>query len=134
MSVTTLRKLTRPLFIVGAFMVLCQLASTALAMCVYNQANTDVYVYFTCGGFCFNEWTTEPNNSYCRPSESGTIQADFVYAGAVLKEPQINLDVDAHGYAVISQPSSDRINLCAFHADDSLASCQAFNPNTGERY
>lgn len=118
----------------GISLVLAQAPSTARAMCVYNQASIDVSVYFSCGMFCFNDWTTSPNGSYCRPDESGTINADFTEGPNNVPISQIQLDVDAHGYVVISQPNSDRIDLCAFHADDSLASCQAFNSNTGNVY
>jgi hypothetical protein len=118
----------------GILLVLAQAPSTARAMCVYNQASIEVSVYFTCGMFCFNDWTTSPNGSYCRPSESGTLKADLTEGLNNVPVYQIQLDVDAHGYVVISQLSSDRINLCAFRADDSLASCQAFNPNTGNVY
>ena len=133
MFVAKLRRLAQPLFLAGAFLVLCQFASTVQAMCVYNQANINVYVFFSCGAFCFNEWTTEPNNSYCRPSESGTVGTDSLEAEDTIIY-RVEVDVDAHGYVVLSQPSSDRINVCAFHADDSLANCQAFNPDTGEVY
>lgn len=125
------RRFLLPLFAAG---VLCAFASTAQAMCVYNQASINVDVYFSCGLFCFNDWNTEPNNSYCRPEESGIVQTDLEEGLNNTPDYQVQLDVDAHGYVVISQPSSDRINLCAFHADDSLAGCKSFNPNTGVVY
>ena len=67
-----------PVLFTLAFIVVCQLVSTVRAMCVYNNTNIEIYVEFDCGTFCGNEWTTEPNNSYCRPSTSGTLLTDFI--------------------------------------------------------
>lgn len=134
MFAAKLKRLALPLFLAGAFMIFSQLASTVQAMCVYNQANIPVAVTFTCGAFCFNNWETSPNGTYCRGGEAGLIQADVLYQADVVTHARIAMDVDAHGYVVIFQPSSDRIQFCAYHADDSLAGCQAYNPDTGDVY
>jgi len=134
MFTTELKKLSLPLFLAGAFMIVSQLASTVQAMCVYNKSYSVVAVTFTCGAFCKNEWETLPDGTYCRGGEAGLIQADWRNISGVFSRAGIAMDVDAHGYVVIFQPSHDRIQFCAYHADDSLTGCQAFNPDTGEVY
>ncbi len=121
MFVDKLKALVLPFFVVGAFVVLCQFASTVSAMCVYNSTDIEIYVEFECGSFCDNEWTTELNNSYCRPSTSGNLLTDFIGVALGEKTNLISIGVDTHGYVVMTQPSSDRIDACAYHADDSSA-------------
>lgn len=131
MLTAKLKRVILPFFLVGAFVVFSQLASTAQAMCVYNDTTIKIDVEFDCGIFCDNSWSTEPNNSYCRPDKSGTINTDwFCCNGAGGRVPRISMQVDAHGYVVLSWTDSSQtvINVCVYHEDDSLAGCQSFSP------
>ena len=123
-----------PVLFTLAFVAACQLASTVRAMCVYNSTDIEIYVEFDCGIFCGNEWTTEPNNSYCRASTSGAVLTDFVGVTFDENVANVSIGVDTHGYVVMTQPSSDRIDVCAYHTDDSSAGCKSYNPQTGDVY
>lgn len=129
MFATSLRRFLPPLLTVSAFLVLCQLVSAASAMCVYNNTDVELYVDFDCGIFCENDWDTEPENHYCRAGEAGLLTTGFGLAG---DSPitRVALNVDAHGYVVMTQPSSTEVNVCAYREDDSLVGCQSFDPTS----
>lgn len=129
MFVASLRRFLLPLLTVSAFVVLCQFGSSVSAMCIYNKADVEIDVEFDCGIFCDNVWNTEPNNVYCRAGEAGTVLTGFGLAG---DSPitQVVLNVDAHGYVVMTQPSVIKVEVCAYREDDSLAGCQSFNPTS----
>lgn len=117
------------LFVVAVFLLLGQLGSTVAAMCVYNKTNVEILVDFDCGLFCSNAWTTEPGNHYCRTGESGTVTTGFGLRGY---QPviRVTLDVDAHGYIEMTQPSSTEVEVCAYREDHSQAGCQSFDPTS----
>ena len=131
MFVTNLRKLLLPLLTASAFVVLCQIVSAVNAMCVYNNADGAIDVYFDCGVFCDNTWHTEPGNVYCRASESGTVATDWICCSiSGTNYPTLEINVDAHGWVEMTQPSSTQINVCAYHQDGSSAGCQSFDPTS----
>jgi hypothetical protein len=124
MFVAMLKRLALPVFVFGAIYAF---ATAAQAMCLYNNTSMEIDVVFDCGIFCNNTWDTQPGNSYCRPSTSGTVDTDWICcSGDGAKYPAVQIHVDAHGYVVVTQPSSSEISVCSYHADDSLDSCQDF--------
>jgi hypothetical protein len=135
MFAAKLIRLAQPLFLVGAFMVLCQLASTALAMCVYNNMDVEIEVDFLCGTFCENDWSIDPNGYNCRPATSGTLHVNKVCAGIYATSCTYlnNIDVEAHGYVVLSGTggAGSTRSMCAFHEDDSLVGCVSFSYPSG---
>ena len=121
------KRVLQPLFLIAAFLVVAQVGSAVSAMCVYNQADVEVYVEFDCGIFCENDWNTEPNNVYCRAGEAGLLSTGF---GPEALDGRVGLNVDAHGYVVMTQPSIIEVEVCAYREDDSLVGCQSSNPTS----
>ena len=122
------KRVLQPLFLIAAFLVVAQVGSAVSAMCVYNNADINIEVAFDCGVFCENDWNTQPNNVYCRASESGTLGTGFRCCFNGLNYPTVVIDVDAHGWIEMTQPSSTEIDVCAYHQDGSSAGCQSFDP------
>ncbi len=127
MLAAKLKRVALPFFLAAVFIVSTQLASTAQAMCVYNNMDVQMEVTFDCGIFCSNNWTIDPNGYNCRPSEAGTVLlGPGCGEGGCLYYASI--DVDAHGYVVLSGTggAGSTRSMCAFHEDDSLAGCVNF--------
>ena len=122
---TMIRKLTLLLMVAGAFTLF---ASSARAMCAYNDTAQTINVEFDCGWFCDNAWTVEAGSHYCRTSESGHFFADFHTGVEGLVLPRINLRVDAHGYVVMS-PVGEGVQVCAYRQDNTVSECQTFDPS-----
>lgn len=131
MLVDKLKALALTFFVVGAFVILCQSASTVSAMCIYNSTDIAIDVDFDCEIFCGNSWHTEPNIDYCRTATSGTVGTNWICcSGDGAKYPAVQIHVDAHGYVVMTRPSSDEIDVCSYRADNSLDSCKSFDPTS----
>lgn len=41
------------------------------ACCFYNHTDTTIFVSFTCGVFCWNDWDIKPGGHACRPGKGG---------------------------------------------------------------
>lgn len=127
---STFGKFALPFVMVSAFVLLGQVASTVRAMCVYNHTNTEIYTKFSCGLFCHNEWTTEPNNHYCRENESGQFTTGIVDKPG-REYTFVSLAVEAHGWVSMTRPDgSGEVQVCAYRQDRSQSACQSFDPSS----
>ena len=114
------------LVLLVGFVLLCQVASLAQAMCVYNQTDIEIAVEFNCGLFCESDWTLNRGAHKCR-TEAGAVETNWVYGGGGYS-PDLEVDVDRHGYVVMTRVDSDTIQVCSYREDNSLRDCQTFNP------
>ena len=112
MFTSTLKKLTL-LTLAVAFTVAAQLASSAHAMCIYNNTEVEIFVEFKCGWFCGNVWTTEPQNHYCRPSEGGEVNIPLKPS----KVQNAYVDVDDHGWVEMNETGGE-VEVCVYQPNE----------------
>ncbi len=118
-----IKRWARLLTLVGTLTVLAQFGATASAMCIYNSTDKEIYVEFDCGWFCENDWTTEPQNHYCRAGKKGTFKAGLLLQA----QATVQFDVDAHGWVEIVPVDQVYVQACAYAKSGERQTCRTWN-------
>ena len=110
---------------IALVVVLSQIVSLAQAMCVYNQTDIEIDILSTCKLFCENFWDLQPGEHKCQPNKAGSVWSNWRISGddAIA---MTGVDVDRHGYVVMTRLNSDSIQICAYREDNVQTECKLF--------